>query len=336
MPDILSEILDQPRALRQLLDFYQEEKRLPVLEANSFLIISGMGASFHAGAIAVQHLHSMGQPALAIEGTDLINYAFPLIQKASPLVYISQSGTSGEISPIINALPQSTELIAITNYTDSTLAKAAKVVLPLYSAGEEFIASKSYVNTLALLWLTCRNRIGVLNDSDFHTLYQVADQLESLLNNSQSVTNLLESIETAKQIIFLGHGPHAITARQSAMILGEWTKTPAMYASVGSFRHGPMEIVQPGTLVIFFATGKESRSSFSLAEELSQCGAACVMIYNGQTFPFGTEPIKTQEPDEFLSPILDVAPVQLLLVALAEKRKIPPGFRYIQKVVTNL
>lgn len=336
MPDILAEILDQPKALRLLIEYCEKEKPLPVLKTSLFPIISGMGASFHAGAIAVQYLHSMGQPALAIEGIDLINYASPLLQKASPLVYISQSGTSGEISPIIRSLSQSTELIAVTNYMDSTLAHAARVVLPLHSIGEEFIASKSYVNSLALMWLICRNWMGVLNDSVYQTLYQLADRLESILYKTQNISNLLDSIDSAKQVIFLGHGPHAITARQSAMILEEWTKTPAMYASIGSFRHGPMEIVQPGTLVVFFASGKENLSSFSLAEELSQFGATCFMVNNGQTFRFGTEPIKVQESDEFLSPILDISPVQLLLVALAKKRKIPPGFRYINKVVTTL
>ena len=40
--------------------------------------------------------------------------------------------------------------------------------------------------------------------------------------------------------------------------------------------------------------------------------------------------------DEFLSPLLDIIPIQLYAGALARSLGIQPGFRYIHKVVTRL
>ena len=120
-------------------------------------------------------------------------------------------------------------------------------------------------------------------------------------------------------------------------MLGEWAKFAALSASVGAFRHGFIESAGPGMgVVLFAAPGRTQQSTLTLAAELEGYGVRVLVVENGQTRRL-SEPARPQLlSDEFLSPLLDIIPVQLFTDALRQQRGISPEFRYIAKVVTQL
>jgi fructoselysine-6-P-deglycase FrlB-like protein len=73
-----------------------------------------------------------------------------------------------------------------------------------------------------------------------------------------------------------------------------------------------------------------------LAQELQGYGASVLLVERGHTrLPAEPGPgAGADDPD--LVPILDVVPVQIFVEALARARRLAPGFRHIQKVVTHL
>jgi fructoselysine-6-P-deglycase FrlB-like protein len=117
------------------------------------------------------------------------------------------------------------------------------------------------------------------------------------------------------------------------MVVSEWPKLPALHAGIGAFRHGFIETVTPGLgTVVFAAPGPTAASAHALAYELSGYGANVLVVQNGET----NRAPAAQPVDEFLSPILDMIPVQLFADEMATRLNVPPGFRYISKVVTQL
>ncbi len=206
-------------------------------------------------------------------------------------------------------------------------------------AGDEtLVASKTYINPIAILWLLGREAAGAWDGSEYDRLLAVAEQVEHSLGQAQvTAERMVNTFEDCNPVLFLGHGPHGVTARQAAMVMSEWAKLPALHAGVGAFRHGFIETVQPGLGVILFAAaGQTSASSLELASELSQYGARVLLVENGRLRELD-EPISGEPAvDEFLSPILDIIPIQLYADGLAKQRQIEPGFRYISKVVQRL
>lgn len=341
MQTILPELLQQPAALADLIAFYRApegDARFAALPFGGPIILTGMGASYHAAAIASQHLASLGQPATAMEAVDLLYYGARAIQPRQPVVYVSQSGRSGEVAPALAALAGRAPLIAVTNEPDSPLGQAAQVTLPLCAGDERLVASKSYTNTLAALWLACRRWAGLRQARDFGALSRVAERMAALIDNRDAlVERLLAAFAACPHLIFLGHGPHAVTARQAAMVMSEWSKLPALHFGIGAFRHGFIETVTPATgAVIFAGVGVSRASAESLAAELTDYGAAVLMIENGELRQPGEAPRSELLDDEFLSPILDIIPPLLFTDALAMRRLAEPGFRHIGKVVTAL
>jgi glucosamine--fructose-6-phosphate aminotransferase (isomerizing) len=174
--------------------------------------------------------------------------------------------------PFIKMLPPSVELIAITNDPASPLASHASQVLPLIAGTEVSVATKTYLNSMACLWLL--TQYWHSGHANCEVFLQIADQIEQQLSSTA-----LESLQSAKRLFFLGHGPHISTARQSAMMLGEWAKYPSIGTSIGAFRHGLIEIVDAETgIVLFGSSGTTHESTQSLADELRSYGAQVISI----------------------------------------------------------
>jgi glutamine---fructose-6-phosphate transaminase (isomerizing) len=339
MPTLHDELIQQPQALRDLVSYYQTDPdrlNMPGGE-HQLLVFSGMGASYHAGWIGAFYFNSLGIPALAIEASDLANYAAALRTKSATLIYISQSGSSGEITPLLQHLGDQSELLGITNTSDSLLTKKSKRVYHQVAGDEQLIASKTYINSVALLWLMARKAAGLDMSESFEQVINASHQAEHIIASaSENSERLISFYQAGDPLLFTGHGPHAVTARQASMASSEWAKIVSLYSGVGAFRHGFIETVRPGFGVIVFSTpGKTQESSLTLASDLSEMGARVLRIEQGRILEPG-QPSTSTGLDEFLSPVLDILPIQFFADVLALRMNIPFGFRYISKVVRQL
>jgi glucosamine--fructose-6-phosphate aminotransferase (isomerizing) len=240
------------------------------------------------------------------------------------------------VLPVLDRLSATAHLTALTNDEHSPLARRAHVLLPLLAGTEHTVATKTYVNSLALLWLLARHWSRALDTKAFDALKTVHDHMQTLLAQSSAlVARWSERLGQAQAFVFIGTGLHAVTASQSAMMVMEWLKIPALSASVGAFRHGPIEIVQPGLgIVLFTAPGSSYPSTYRLAQELQSYGASVLLVEHGRTWLPDEPAPETLGLDENLTPLVDVLPVQLFIEALACERGIVPGFRHIEKIVS--
>jgi glutamine---fructose-6-phosphate transaminase (isomerizing) len=336
-----AEIAGQPRALRQLAAFYagaEGRALLGSVPSEPPTLLLGMGASHHSGLIAAQGLRQRGRLTEALEATEALYGDAGLLERAASVVYVSQSGASGEVLPLLKRLGANTHVTALTNDAQSPLAQRAQVVLPLLAGEEHTVATKTWTNSLALLWLLQQRWTGGLASEAFAQLEQVAAYMAETVADAPALAERWTAqLGQARALAVIGAGTQAITARHAAMVIMEWLKVPAVSASVGAFRHGPIEIAQPGVGVIMFAApGPAYASSCQLAQELEDYGTSVLLVEQGRTRrlsePARGEPLPPL--DSALLPIVDMLPVQLFAEALARARGQTPGFRHIEKVVT--
>ncbi len=339
MNPFYEDILQQPQSLHQLAMFYASQEgqdRLNAFPRPAIPIFTGMGASFHAALAVAPLLHTHGIPALTIEAIDLLNYGLPGLAEGSTIVFASQSGASGEVVPVAE---QVQNLIAVTNEEDSPLARHANGILPVKAGpNETTVACRTYINTVATLWLLARTWSGEWDGTECQQLISLSEQCAAILNQAEGIAQQwLTQLGRCDPLIFIGHGPQMATARQAAMMLGEWPKQPALSFGLGAFRHGPIEIIdQNAGVVIFAAPGVTWASSNQLAQELTTYGARVLLVENGITRTVAEPQTNTLPIHPVLIPILDVLPAQLFAEALARQNQVPPTFRYIQKVVTAI
>lgn len=336
MTQLFDELIQQPQALQNLVAHYQGSNLLTnIIESvgNKSWVVTGMGASYHAASIFAFHLNSLGIEATSVEAIDVINY-HKFQKEGHFFVYISQSGESGEVLPFFERVARKSDVLGITNHPNSTLGTLSRWTLPLIAGDEKLIASKTYINSLALLWVIARKATLVEDGSEWTKLLNLSDRVKDILEQEREIkASWVDELCECKSLVFLGHGPHAITARQAAMTLSEWSKIPTLYSGIGAFRHGFIETAQTGMGAVFFLPRcYTSESGRNLALELREYGVKELFVINGSVGKM----TETEVLDEFLSPILDIIPVQLFADEMSVRLKIPSGFRYLNKVVTKL
>jgi glucosamine--fructose-6-phosphate aminotransferase (isomerizing) len=339
---VRDDIMGQPAALRAAIDYYtggEGAAHLAAAPIERAPILTGMGGSYHAALATAAHFHSLGIPALAVEATELLFYSQVLLQERRPLIFISQSGASAEVAAIGEALPAGTTLLAVTNNPESPLGQRADLVLPIHAGTESGVATKTYLNSLAVLWLLARRWGGAHTSGDGRTLEQVAAACERLVADAEATSeSWLNLLGPAERLVFVGHGPHVASARQGAMMLAERARVAAIGTGMGAFRHGPIEIAQPGLgAAIFAPPGRSRASALGMAADLVSYGASVLIVEHGRARTADQAEGATEAGiDEFLAPMLDVIPAQIFADAVARKLGVGPGFRHIGKVTTQL
>ena len=105
--------------------------------AQGRVIVTGMGKSGHVGHKIASTFASTGTPALFVHPAEASHGDLGMITKADVILALSWSGETAELKNLTDySRRHNIGLIAMTASTDSTLAKAADVVLPLPQARE--------------------------------------------------------------------------------------------------------------------------------------------------------------------------------------------------------
>jgi arabinose-5-phosphate isomerase len=142
-------------SLADSLDHWFDSAVRLILGLRGRVVVSGIGKSGHIGHKIAATLASTGTPAMFVHPTEANHGDLGMVTADDALLLISNSGEATELLGMINyAARFSIPVIAITRAPDSTLARAARIVLPIPSMPEAcaigFAPTTSTACTLAL------------------------------------------------------------------------------------------------------------------------------------------------------------------------------------------
>ncbi len=334
----LRDLLDEPRVLDRTLAGLQESAALSELardlERGRFrrVVLTGMGGSFHALHPLFFALNRRGVTALMVETSELIHSMPEVLDAATLLVVLSQSGRSVEVLRLLQ-MRGAAPVIGVTNHADADLAKRADAVV-LTQAGDEFsVSCKTYVaSLLALQWLRgvlCAGDRGRASDE----LRETAPAAERYLNDWRDhVRELWSEMQDVKHLFLAGRGDSLATAGTGGLILKESTKFHAEGMSSAAFRHGPFEMTGPGVFVLVFEGDRAGASlNKGLVDDVRKAGGRAALVGSEAELAACRLPA----PWTLATPILEILPVQMLSLALAARANREPGkFHLITKVTT--
>lgn len=339
---MLKEIHEQPRVIRDTLagrltgaGLSIDELDLSVEELNLIdrVYIIACGTSYHAGLIAKNLIEGWARIPCEVEVASEFRYRNPIITPTTLVVAVSQSGeTADTLAAIRDARVKGARVFGITNVVGSPVARESDGVIYTKANKEIAVAStKSFLGqvvSLTLLALLLAQVKGKLKMNQvrllFRELADTAEQVESILANTQAIDEAARACVDAKSALFIGRGMGAAIANEGALKLKEISYLHAEAYPAGEMKHGPIALIDEGFPVIAVATKSPVYDKIvSNLQEAKARGAKVVVVATE-----GDEEIKKHADHviyipkvrDAFSAITASVPLQLFARAIAVER----------------
>jgi glucosamine--fructose-6-phosphate aminotransferase (isomerizing) len=329
----LRDILAQPGALEDTVAALAAAPELPKAAGFDRVVLTGMGASYHALHPLHIKLVDHGFQAEAFETSELLYYYAAALNRRTLLIVVSQSGQSAEIVRLLDRIPVRVRTLGVTNTPDSPLATRADSTILTRAGAESTVSCKTFVATLAALeWLGAA-LCGADRTETESVLREAAPAVQGYLSGWEAkVASLVDMLDGVRAIFVVGRGPSMAAAGAGGLILKESAHFHAEGMTCSAFRHGPFEMSGPGIFVpVFSGDPKTLGMNVKLMQDVRDAGAQSVLVGPQADI----DALRIPRVPAAILPIVEILPLQLVSLAMAALAGHQPGkFRLLTKVTT--
>ncbi|QIA08175.1 SIS domain-containing protein [Draconibacterium halophilum] len=289
---------------------YKKNKGLILPEDVPYI---GMGASH----IATQAFRYMGINFFPEKAAEYFNYLLKY-KEPDKGVLISQSGQSSET---IWCADYFKSFIAVVNNEKSALGNhpnCSKKVL-LYSGVENHIATKTYINTLLVLYLG----FGFDPAEAVEALKKYQTGFEEV--GTEIGAKIYSRTKRKKRccVYILGNGPNVATAKVAALVLSQVMRRPVLSMSVSQYEHGFIETAKDSMVIAINHEGREHNRTKKLLKKVNSAGAETYELCNKYV-------------ESIFSPLTLPIPFYFAAEYLSQKLKVKTLFQVGDKVVSKV
>jgi glucosamine--fructose-6-phosphate aminotransferase (isomerizing) len=331
----LREIREQPAALERLLEhepLYAEVAGTMRARGLTTVRMIGHGSSDNAASYGVYAFGLLpGWTALRDSISLAVYYGAELDLRNSCVLALSQSGRTPDVLDYVaRARARGAFTVAVTNDEGSALAEAAETVLPL-AAGDELAvaATKTYVNQLAALALLAGHATGTATGRAVaNGVRETAGLLDGILPTlERRVSEIAVALAFVGRMFVIGRGPEFATAREISLKLLETCRIAAEPLTATDLAHGPVAALDG--LFPVWAIAADDESLPAVREAAGRVRAAGATLIASGTAAGAIDGaayvVPLPKPSlPVLTPLLSVAPGQVLSWALARAKGLDP------------
>jgi glucosamine--fructose-6-phosphate aminotransferase (isomerizing) len=325
------EIFEQPRAVADTLEsvasitpaLFGQGK---TLEAVDSVLILACGTSYHSGLVARYWVEGIAGIRCNVEIASEYRYRTSVADPRGLVVVISQSG---ETADTLAALKHAQSLgqhstLAICNVATSAMMRMTELSFLTHAGVEIGVAStKAFTTQLTALFLLAltlaklRNRLTPEQEAaHMKALRHLPTALAAVLALEPQVIAWSERFARKEHALFLGRGLHYPIAAEGALKLKEISYIHAEAYPAGELKHGPLALVTSEMPVVTVAPNDALLQKLkSNMQEVRARGGELYVFADADTRIVsapGINVIRLPEHYGLLSPILHVAPLQLL------------------------
>jgi glucosamine--fructose-6-phosphate aminotransferase (isomerizing) len=351
---MLKEIHEQVSATRTLFSAIREpyisQFVTTLIEAERVFFVA-CGSSFHATVVGSYFLNELANiAAIPVIGGQFNSLYGESINENDVVVCVSQSGETKDVIDVVHHVKKcKAKILSVVNVLGSTLTHLSDLYLPLGSGFEISVpATKTYTSQVTLfsfLAAKAGEKKGTLKPKTAKSLINdLKTRLPVLIDETISTTTLKARalapyLSKYSHFYVLGHGLTHGVALEGALKIKEvcYIVADGMYSS--EFKHGPLSIVDKGYPIVFTIAPNDAEHIVNHLAEVECRGAR--IIATGEDHPLLRRYVKEEDflivpnSNQYLSPILQAIPLQLIAYHLATYKDIDPDYpRNISKTLT--
>ncbi|HQF00301.1 MAG TPA: glutamine--fructose-6-phosphate transaminase (isomerizing), partial [Anaerolineae bacterium] len=338
------EIAEQPRAITDTIrgraDFHAGRVHLDTLpltaaEARALrkMTIVACGTSYHAGLVGKFLLENLARLPVEVDYGSEFRYRDPLIGPEDVVLAITQSGeTVDTLAAMEEGQARGTRLWSIVNVLGSQAQRSSNGYILMQAGPEIGVAStKAFTTSLVdlyLLALALAEKRGVM---DGPALRRAVDDLARLPQLVGQVAEelplyhqLAEIFHKREHFLYLGRGINYPVALEGALKLKEISYIHAEGYPAGEMKHGPIALIDPLMPVVTLAPRDSvyDKMLSQMEQVHARNGVVIAVVQQGDTLAHERADYVLEVPvsSPYLSPVLNVIPLQWLAYAIAVRR----------------
>ena len=340
---MMKEICEQPEALRKTISPRIRDGQIVLdditltreqLQDLKKVFIVACGTSYHVGVVAKYAFERLLQIPLEVDVASEFRYRDPILDDKTLVIIISQSGeTADTLAALRMAKQRGCRILSIVNVVGSTIANESDDVLYTWAGPEIAVAStKAYSTQLAVIYLIAlymAGQLGTISQADMENyladLQRLPELAEECLKDKEAIQYFASRYFNAHDMYFIGRNVDYAASLEASLKLKEISYIHSEAYTAGELKHGPISLLEDGTLVIAIATyEKLFDKMMSNVREVKARGAVVL----GITVNEREEALK-QETDfqfcvpkvtDFMLPSLSILPLQLFAYYVASMK----------------
>ncbi|KYH35262.1 glutamine--fructose-6-phosphate aminotransferase [Clostridium tepidiprofundi DSM 19306] len=337
---MLKEIHEQPKVIRDTMtsrivlgeDINLDGITISNDEINNInkIYIVACGTAYHAGIVGKYVIEKLAKIPVEVDVASEFRYREPMINENTLMIVISQSGeTADTLAALRLAKKNGARVIAITNVMGSTISREANDVFYTWAGPEIAVAStKAYVtqliaiDTIALYLAKLKNSLSDAEIEEIkEEMLKLPEKAEKILESKEVIQKFAAENYMHKDMFFLGRGLDYAVAMEGSLKLKEISYIHSEAYPGGELKHGPIALIEDGTVVIVLATQEKvfDKMVSNIKEVVTRGGKILAFAPEGHTEIEKSVHSALYIPETLpiLYPVISVIPLQLLSYYMA-------------------
>ena len=324
---MLKEINEQPHVIQETLRgrifehsiVLDELKDVDFNKFNKVYYVA-CGTAYHAGLCGASILERATRLPVLTQVASEFRYNDPIIDEKTLCIFVSQSGeTADTLAALKLANEKGCTTIAVTNVLGSTISREAQHTLYTCAGPEIAVAStKAYTTQLVLLTLIAlyiADKRGDTVDTDLmEQLNNLPEYVSKLIDDEAIFENYAKTLKDKHDCYFIGRSLDYASVLEGALKLKEVSYVHADAYIAGELKHGPIALIEPGTVVIAVATQPHvaAKTISNIQETIARGAEVILFTVEGQEVS-GVENIYyLPNINPLLQSVLVAIPLQLI------------------------
>lgn len=272
---MIKEIHEQPKAVKDTLKSVIKDGKIDLSEVGidketaeklNRIIIVACGSAYHVGVVGQYVIESASRIPVRVELASEFRYRDPILNENDLVVVISQSGeTADSLAALRLAKEMNIKTLGIVNVVGSSIAREADYVFYTLAGPEIAVATTKAYSAQLIAIYALAIQLGkyreIIDENRYTTLIEemetLPEKMDRVLSDKERIQWFASKYANAQDMYFIGRGIDYAVSLEGSLKMKEISYVHSEAYAAGEIKHGPISLIEDGTLVIGICTDKK-------------------------------------------------------------------------------
>lgn len=272
---MIKEIHEQPKAVKDTLKSVIKDGKIDLSEVGidketaeklNNIIIVACGSAYHVGVVGQYVIESASRIPVRVELASEFRYRDPIMNENDLVIVISQSGeTADSLAALRLAKKMNIKTLGIVNVVESSIAREADYVFYTLAGPEIAVATTKAYSAQLIAIYALAIQLGkyreIIDENRYTSLIEemetLPEKMERVLSDKERIQWFASKYANAQDMYFIGRGIDYAVSLEGSLKMKEISYVHSEAYAAGEIKHGPISLIEDGTLVIGICTDKK-------------------------------------------------------------------------------